>query len=443
MSDLYPDHSVNMSGKIDLAFGEDGVVNINVPGASTVSVNGVLNGADNRLYVLGTANIQLRSRFFITALNQKGEVITDFGNNGYVIDFFDGQGEDAYGEQLKLAGEKLLLVGASYIRGNPFPALAQFDLNGKIDPAFGENGRGKIVFNLPFPPGAVSDPTRRDVFEPGSTSSPGTQQGLVNILDDGKILLSHYFFRTGEPSYGLIIRTLANGLLDTDFATTGYLPVIVPGYENGQTQITSITVDSQGRYVACGSVYALGSEPVLTFFARYNCEGKPDASFGSQGFRIIQDATGLPGGARSTALIPLQEGGMMSLGGSIHDPYIGQLLMLNDRGDLDPVFNSGEPLNTQLAKSSTIWRAFVHQTDGKLVVVGGVEKSKNSLIFDIVVARFDQSGELDADFNDGLGWARTRLSPHTDAATAVTLQNDKIVIGGLSQNRGVVVRYHR
>ena len=132
----------------------------------------------------------------------------------------------------------------------------------------------------------------------------------------------------------------------------------------------------------------------------------------------------------------------MSLGSSIHDPFFGRLLMLNDRGDLDPVFNSGEPLNTQLAESSTYWSAFIHQTDGKLVVAGAVDKDKNSFTFDIVVARFDKSGELDADFNDGLGWARTRLSPHTDAATAVTLQNDKIVIGGVSQSRGVVVRYH-
>ncbi|WP_347906639.1 delta-60 repeat domain-containing protein [Pseudomonas grandcourensis] len=127
---------------------------------------------------------------------------------------------------------------------------------------------------------------------------------------------------------------------------------------------------------------------------------------------------------------------------SIHDPYIGQLLMLNDRGDLDPVFNSGEPLNTQLAKSSTVWRAFLHQTDGKLVVAGAIDKDKNSHMFDIVVARFDQSGELDADFNDGLGWARTRLSTQSDGATAVTLQNDKIVIGGVSHDSGVVVRYH-
>lgn len=288
MSISDPDHSTTMPGKIDLAFGANGVVTIDVPGAVPIDVSGVINGPDDTLYVCGTVQFQCASKFFITALNSTGAVITDFGDNGYVISAFSEEEDDeySYASQLVLSGKKLLLVGSSYIGVDPFPALAQLDLQGNFDPTFGENGRGKIVFHLPGPPGAGSGQDRPEAFKPDSTSNSGTREGSANILDDGKILLSHYFFRPGAPSHGVIIRTLANGSLDTDFVGLGYLAVIAPGFENAQTQVTNVTVDSEGRYVACGSVYDLGSAPVSTFFARYSPVGKPDASFGPGDSRL-------------------------------------------------------------------------------------------------------------------------------------------------------------
>ncbi|MBC8996621.1 hypothetical protein IAI51_08800 [Pseudomonas sp. N40(2020)] len=442
MSVSEQNRSANMAGKIDLAFGTDGVVNINVPGTLSADVSGVINGPDNTLYVCGSAQDQRGSKFFIAALSSTGQLIIDFGNNGFVVGLFGEEGQSSYCTQLFLSGEKLLLVGASDIGKDPFPALARLDLQGVFDPTFGEDGRGRIIFHLPGPNGLAEQ--KKTIAQ--AANSPlrkgNTHEGSATVLQNGKILLSHYFFRPNEPSYGLILRTLENGTLDTDFCQTGYLPVIAPGYDNGQTQIQSVTVDSVGRYVACGGVYDLGTSPVSTFFARYSDEGTPDTSFGPQGFRIMHDPEVIPGGSRAITLIGLDSQGFLSCGSSVHDPYVGQLRMLKNNGEPDNDFNFGEPLNTKLVESSTLWKAITRQSDGNFIVVGAIDKRKDTFKFDLVVARFDKTGKLDADFNDGLGWARTRLSTGSDAGFVVILQNEKIVVGGVSHNNGIVARYH-
>ena len=76
-----------------------------------------------------------------------------------------------------------------------------------------------------------------------------------------------------------------------------------------------------------------------------------------------------------------------------------------------------------------------------LVVVGAIDKLVDSFDFDIVIARFDKSGGLDSSFNSGLGWVRTRLGNEVAGAYTVQLQNNKIVVGGVSDSMGVVLRY--
>lgn len=443
MSISHPDPTTTTPGKIDTSFGINGIVTIDVPGAEGSEVTAVINGPSDVLYVCGTAHVESVSKFFITALNAEGHVITDFGDNGYVIDSFGLNNEAAYANQLVLVeNAKLLLIGSSYIDYDPFPALAKLDLQGKFDTTFGENGRGKVVIPLSGPQGALTGQHRPDTLKPSSAGNTSLLEGVINVLDDGRILLSHYFFRLNAPSYGVIIRLLSNGSLDTEFNTLGYLDVVAPGYENGQTQIESVTVDHKGRYLACGGVNDRKSSPLNAFFVRYSPFGEPDTSFGPEGFQIIRNRAPLPGGERAEKLVTLVNGDILSLGSSVHDPYVGQLLMLDENGHMNPDFNFGQPLNTQLGDSSTLWKAFMRQIDGKLVVTGAIDKQSNTFTFDVVVARFDKTGKLDSDFNTGLGWTRTSLGSQTAGALAALLQNGKIVVAGLSGSKGIVLRYH-
>lgn len=429
-------------GDMDTSFGIGGIATIEVPGAFYSTVTGVINGKDDSLYVCGTADTETGSRFFITVLESSGSINQDFGNKGFVIGTFGAAAEDSYAAQLVWANdEKLLLIGSSRIGLDIYPALAKFDQQGNIDPTFGESGSGKVVVLLPGPPGthfsSESDSEQKAVK---STIAP-LKVGAASLLSDGKILLSHYFFRGPAPSYGMVIQLSSNGSLDTEFNATGYLAVMAPGYKSGQTQVTNVTIDSAGRYLVCGGVNSLDSSPLNSFIARYTAQGVPDNTFGPDGFQIVFQDEVLPGGDRVELMVPLDAGGVLGLGGSIYEPYVGQLLMLEENGQMNPDFNFGAPLNTRLGESGTLWKNCTYQPDGKLVVVGAIDKLVDSFDFDIVIARFDKSGGLDSSFNSGLGWVRTRLGNEVAGAYTVLLQNNKIVVGGVSDSMGVVLRY--
>lgn len=429
-------------GDMDTGFGVGGIATIEVPGASYSFITSVISGPGNCLYVCGTANTRAGSRFFITALNASGSINPDFGNKGFVVDTFGVTTEDSYTAQLVWThDEKLLLVGSSRIGTDIYPALAKFDSQGNFDPTFGDNGSGKTVVFLPGPPGKyVASDSHSEHRSVKSNIAP-LKVGAANLLSDGKILLSHYFFRGPAPSYGMVIQLSSNGSLDTEFNATGYLAVMAPGYKSGQTQVTNVTIDSAGRYLVCGGVNSLDSSPLNSFIARYTAQGVPDNTFGPDGFQIVFQDEVLPGGDRVELMVPLDAGGVLGLGGSIYEPYVGQLLMLEENGQMNPDFNFGAPLNTRLGESGTLWKNCTYQPDGKLVVVGAIDKLVDSFDFDIVIARFDKSGGLDSSFNSGLGWVRTRLGNEVAGAYTVLLQNNKIVVGGVSDSMGVVLRY--
>lgn len=100
--------SASMSGKNDLAFGLNGVASINISGVETTPL-AMINGPDDTLYVCGTARRHGESKFFITALNSTGEIVSEFGDKGYVIGAFD-EGKLSLVFGLVLENNKLLLV---------------------------------------------------------------------------------------------------------------------------------------------------------------------------------------------------------------------------------------------------------------------------------------------------------------------------------------------
>ncbi|WP_191624333.1 delta-60 repeat domain-containing protein [Pseudomonas fluorescens] len=97
---------------------------------------------------------------------------------------------------------------------------------------------------------------------------------------------------------------------------------------------------------------------------------------------------------------------------------------------------------TRVEGLDTVWRAGTRQPDGKIIAVGATVDPQSPGHYDLAMARYLDNGTLDPAFNDRKGWVRTHLSSLTDGALAVTLQSTgNIIVGGLSRNHGVVVRY--
>lgn len=100
------------------------------------------------------------------------------------------------------------------------------------------------------------------------------------------------------------------------------------------------------------------------------------------------------------------------------------------KGNLDRAFGNFGAAISQVAGAEKAYDAAV-QTDGKIVVVGGVAPTNAS--WDFLVQRYNTDGTLDASFGSG-GKSSLAISPQSEFAYAVLIQPDgKIVTAGYIQ----------
>ncbi|MDJ0770626.1 MAG: choice-of-anchor Q domain-containing protein [Ilumatobacter sp.] len=138
---------------------------------------------------------------------------------------------------------------------------------------------------------------------------------------------------------------------------------------------------------------------------------RPDPRFGTDGMWV----SGFGGNGQAEAVIELPDGSVVAAGWTVQGGTDSAILKLTPDGALDPTFGTGGVV----AGTITNFADLVHQTDGKLVVVGAAGG-------DPAIARFDVNGALDATFGTG-GIVTVDLN---GAAKAVALHADgKIVVG--------------
>jgi uncharacterized delta-60 repeat protein len=204
---------------------------------------------------------------------------------------------------------------------------------------------------------------------------------------------------------------------------------------------TAMALQSDGKIVMVG-----GS---ITDFvlARYNADGSLDAGFGSGGLVTTSLMTGVAEEvARAVAIQPdgkiVVAGytGVFRPGRPAGNRFDFALARYNSDGSLDGSFGTGG-----LVLAGVIGRAFAMalQPDGKIVVAGDAPFTE-----DIVVARYDSSGNLDSTFRGGQ--LITDVNDGAERTLNVVLQSDgAIVVSGPHTRAGdtsrdqhtVVVRY--
>jgi uncharacterized delta-60 repeat protein len=118
--------------------------------------------------------------------------------------------------------------------------------------------------------------------------------------------------------------------------------------------------------------------------------------------------------------------------------HLGDLAVVRlDRdGTLDATFGTGGKVTTDLAGRSETANAVAVQADGKIVVAGTTTSVGTGN--DFVVARYTVNGALDTEFGSG-GKVVTSFGDDSDTAYALVIQPDgKLVVGGDSNQAGVV-----
>jgi uncharacterized delta-60 repeat protein len=458
----------NGDGRIDAQFGAGGAVTVDAGGNS--KLNRIALRQDGTVVGVGTKNIATGVEDFIVVhFNLNGAIDKSFGSGGIASkDFF---GLRDFGNGLALEPDGGIIAGGlatSPGTGRDF-GLTRFSANGQIDTSFGRKG---IV-------------TTAGLFT-------GSTRYAVATQADGKTVIGGI---VGEAF--LIARYNVDGSLDTTFGAKGVATTTFDevntyrGNSDGlpaPEALFTVSVLADGHIVAGGGAgigYGYGTDRYF-LFARYNSNGKPDATFGGGdgrvGYVFWSSGSFTSSDEGATDVIVLPDGRIVAVGDLRDDPpsggfssavvqrfkadgsrdssFSGQLPSINfahlaalpdgrivvggasavsgqedkfylallsaSDGKLDTSFGGTGSVTTDFGASDQL-RALVVQPDSKIIAVGSTGFGASS---DIVMARYRTNGSLDTGFGSA-GKVATNFGAAEVPEAATLLSDGRIVVGGL------------
>ena len=241
----------------------------------------------------------------------------------------------------------------------------------------------------------------------------------VAVQRDGRIVAvgSASDFR----DFGLV-RYNQDGSLDSTFGTGGS---VVTDFGTANDRAAGVALQPDGKIVVVGSSE---SDAVV---ARYDVDGKLDASFGPP---VI---TGGLAGEFHAHSVALESDGRIVVAGSFApegSSLFSHLFVMRllPSGDFDGSFGLDGMVTTAGASGGRV----ALQGDGKIVVAGAKQTSFDDCApwdpcdMAVVVVRYNHDGSIDSSFGTG-GMVTTGRSNETNQTSAVAVQLDgKIVVAG-------------
>jgi uncharacterized delta-60 repeat protein len=236
------------------------------------------------------------------------------------------------------------------------------------------------------------------------------------VIQGNKLLVAGTTTTTEGADFALA-RYNANGSLDSSFGTGGKVVTDVAGDVDG-----AYAVLAQGdKAVAAG--YTLSGTVADFALVRYNADGSPDDTFGTNG-RATTDFAGDFDEVRG--LVSGPNGGVVAAGyATTNDGSDFALARFDSTGHLDNGFGTGGRTMTSL-DGEDVARAITHE-GAKLVVAGFTFTGDNGQ--DFAVARYTADGHLDNTFG-GDGSVVTDFAHAADAASGVVVQQGVITVAG-------------
>jgi len=239
----------------------------------------------------------------------------------------------------------------------------------------------------------------------------------IAVQTDGKIVVAGI----SAPNMA-VLRYNADGSLDTTFNGTG---IVIPDF-GANASAYSVALQGDGRILVAGSKNtANGSDFAI---ARFNSDGSLDTNFNGTG-TVTTDF----GGNDTATSIAVQTNGKIVVTGVSN---IGRanfaLARYNANGSLDTTLNGTGKVTTDLGEDD-IGRGIALQSDGK-IVVAGESYNGSTRIYRFALARYNEDGSLDTNFN-GTGKMTAVIGSGYNAGFSVALQSDgKIVVAGQSDS---------
>jgi uncharacterized delta-60 repeat protein len=374
--------------------------------------------------IIQTVTVSTNSRYEFGLIRYKadGKLDSAFGTNGRVTAQVGPDESQADASALQSDG-KIVSVGSAttsgYQRGF---ALVRYHSDGKVDSSFGVNGRV--------------------ITQVGASYDYATS---IAIQPDGKIIVVGASYDNYYTGAFAILRYNSNGSLDGSFGQNGKI-IIHPGPlisyigniyfgRHADEYASAVVVQSDGKIVVTGKSYSYAGcydyyggiycNPALAVL-RFNNNGIVDSSFGING-KIVDSVKLL---YPSSAV--LQSDGKIVITGSGYNGSF-TIARFKTNGSPDSSFGNNGISVPQTVAGANLWgTSATIQPDEKIVVAGTTAN-------DFTVARFLTDGNLDNTFNgNGVLVFDIGQPGSIDEASGVGIQDNKIIVGGRSRETNVI-----
>ncbi|MFD2642360.1 hypothetical protein [Pseudomonas japonica] len=317
------------SGALDTSFGEQGLVNIDLPQRASFARVEVLS--DDGALVYGPLGRSGTHHSFVFRILPDGQLDRTFGESGYfVLDM--GHENHLITALSPLAdGKIMLLAGVEWNTGTYVSYFVRLD-NGNLDPSFGENGEGYIQLGYL--------PSRHFAVTPNGSY-------VLTPQNNNTATFSQY---------------LADGTPDRAFGVNGAVTVPLPA--PGSALINQVTVQPDGKILAVGQANVGFGTHTLTI--RLNPDGSLDSTFngGEPKIMVFQ-------GYETTAskVVCLPDGAIVVAGNTTAVPNDVILMRMLSNGNLDMSFGTNGQVISDLGGADRCQGMNV-QDDGKILVCG-------------------------------------------------------------------------
>lgn len=446
-------------GTLDSSFGINGISRLQTP-VLNANAYAVAEAADGKIVVGGGVTYGSVDDLLVMRLAADGGLDPSFGaGNGYAT--FDAGGGEVAQSVVAHPDGRISAVGFDWFSDTVL--VVRFAADGGLDTSFG-GGAGFVTTQINIgddvawdaalqPDGklVVVGRTESDGFvarylEDGSLDAGFASGGVavtdfggsdtihgLALQDDGKIVVTGTNLNAGgTTSDGFVARYGTSGALDTGFGSGGLVGFGGSIFDRG----LAVHVQSDGRIIVASSLTVMPGYREIMGALRFEANGTPDTSFGSNGLVIpsVDEVQSIP-----SAIAALDDDGMVLMGrGDSFNYEAFVAARLDGTGAPELAFGEQGVATTRVRGTDDYGTDVAALPDGRILSAVTSELSESCLTFvnepKIGVVAHLPDGSLDPDFGQG-GIASFSVRPDPGGAEAVAVQPDgKIILAGTGAN---------
>ncbi len=403
---------------MDASFGQGGLTRLDFGRGDDVAL-ALAARSDGLLVLAGYADNGQDEDFALARFTADGQLDSSFGGPGWSFGPAGtattnlGPGDDRATTVAFLGTGKIVAGGFSFQDNNSTSgrnrdfALARYDAQGRLDPAFGT--AGTMIADQAADEDAI---------------------GALLVQPDDRILVTGTVNAAGDLDK-IFQRFNTDGSLDTTYAPNAGVGRTFISFGRANDEGFAVAVQPDDRIVVAGSA---ANDAFFAVARREGERGIRDGLFGTDG-RVLTDIG--PGKDIARALAIQPDGKILVAGSSEQDngsPFGRNedfaLVRYNPNGSLDTTFGTGGKVTLDFVGWHDSIQAVVLLPNGQIVAAGSSGRNGSPDQFDFALARFNPDGSLDTTFGQA-GKVVTDFGFGNDFATGLAVLPDgKIVVGG-------------